>query len=164
MKRLTLLLFNICLLTFIACNKDEPKSMDDQIANCEFDSTGSLTVNQRSIDNVGVFKFTDNEDKSKTISISLYGCDDTELHLIGIGGFGANGPVLENGEYDLSRNDDIILTYTSGDVTSVTAGSLTGGIAESGTITITDDRVSFDVIAENPFTYQDILLKGEGNF
>lgn len=166
MKRLALLLFSIGLLTFIACNKDdEPKTQEEQIADCDFiNSNGTFSVNGRSINSVGLFKVTDNIDKSKTTSIALYACDDTELHLVQIGGFSGGGLVLENGTYNLSQNDDVILTYTSGDITSVTQGSISGGFAESGTITITDNSVSFDVVALNPFTYSNITLKGEGNF
>jgi len=162
MKRLTLLLLCIVLVSFVACNKDEePKTMEQQIADCKFEnSSGTFSVNSRSISNIGLFKVTDNIDKTKTMSISLYACEGTELHLVQIGGSG----VLENGTYNLAQNNDVVLIYTSGDVSSITQGSITGAFSESGTITITDNNVSFDVVAENPFTYQSISLKGEGSF
>lgn len=86
--------------------------MEEQIADCDFmNSNGTFSVNRRSIGSVGLFKVTDNIDKNKITFIALYACDDTELHLVQIGGFSGDGLILENGTYNLYQDDDVTLTH-----------------------------------------------------
>lgn len=167
MKKITLLLISVFLLGFIGCKKDDsPKTMDEQIAECDFENTSaSLTVNQKSVENVGAFKVTDQIEKDKTIQIFLVGCDEDEQHIVQIVSFGDENSVIENGVYNLE--DDffgIQLQYSVGAVASDTQVGLSLIIGESGTITVTDNSVKFDVIGENPFTGTTVSIVGEGNF
>jgi len=49
MKQITLLLFSIFLLGFMACEKEKtPKTMEEQIEACDFENTSaSLAINQK---------------------------------------------------------------------------------------------------------------------
>jgi len=169
MKQITLLLFSIFLLGFMACEKEKtPKTMEEQIAECDFENTSaSLTINQKSVGKVGAFKITDQIEKDKTIMIVVVGCDGDELHQVQITSLGFEESVIENGVYNVSEfgfDSEITLAYSTASTTSSTQGGLSLVTGESGTITVTDTRVVFDVIGRNPFTGSTVTIVGEGNF
>jgi len=109
----------------------------------------------------------DQIEKDKTILIAVIGCDGDEIHQVQITSLGFEESVIENGVYNVNGLDfdsEINFGYTVGESVSDTQAGVSLVIDDSGTVTVTDTKVVFDVIGKNPFTGSTITIVGEGNF
>jgi len=90
-----------------------------------------------------------------------------QLHLQLIKNLGFEESVIENGVYNVNGLDfdsEINFSYSVSEEASNTQAGVSLVIGDSGTITVTDTKVVFDVIGKNFITGSTVTIVGEGNF